>query len=52
MTITEALAKAHALLNTCNIPVRDAGKVTQALGLIEACINALTDKATTKEESK
>lgn len=52
MSITEALVKAYSLLNTCDISARDAGKVSQALNLLEACINALTDSAATKEESK
>lgn len=52
MSITEALVKAYSLLNTCDISARDAGKVAQALNLLEACINALTAKTDNKEEAK
>lgn len=52
MSIIEALAKAYSLLNTCDISARDAGKVAQALNLLEACINAFTARAENKEESK
>lgn len=52
MTVCEALARAHALLQGCSITMKDAGKAGEAMNLIEFSIAALQAAPSEKEESK
>ena len=51
MTITEALARCHALLQECSIPIKDSGKASEALRLLEASIKTLRAVTENGEES-
>lgn len=51
MTITEALARCHALLQECSIPIKDSGKASEALRLLEASIKTLQAVTENGEES-
>lgn len=50
MTVCEALARAHALLQGCNIPMKDAANAGEALNLIASSIDALRSAATEEKE--
>lgn len=54
MSITEALIRAHSLLQSCAIPMQDAAVAGEAMQLIAASIDALRSPVPTdkKEESK
>lgn len=52
MTICEALARAHALLQGCNIPMRDAANAGEAMNLIASSIAALQTATTEEMEEK
>lgn len=52
MTVCEALARAHALLQGCSIPMKDAAAAGEALSLIVSSIAALQSAATEEKEEQ
>lgn len=54
MTVVEALNRAHSLLQSCTIPMRDAAVAGEAMRLIADSIDALCSPVPTdkKEEAK
>ena len=52
MTVCEALARAHALLQGCNIPMRDAANAGEALNLIVYSISTLQNPTNGQKEDQ
>lgn len=52
MTVCEALARAHALLQGCSIPMKDAAAAGEALNLIASSVAALQSAATEEKEEQ
>lgn len=52
MTVCEAMARAHALLQGCSITMKDAAAASEALGLIASSIAALQNTATEEKEEQ
>lgn len=50
MTICEALTRAHALLQSCSINMKDAAAAGEALNLIAASVNTLSTLAEKDKE--